>query len=72
MRLLSKNRKSLISKNFFAKATSGLDRQQHRIAGYLGRKTQYWNRNAKITALALFCLVFGGICLLLFIRSVVH
>ncbi len=72
MRLLGKNRKSLINENFFAKTTAGLDRQQKRIAGYLGRKTQHWNRNAKITALIVFCLIFGGIYLLLLICGIVH
>jgi hypothetical protein len=45
---------------------------QRRLADYLGRKTQYWDRRSKLIALALFCLLFGGICLLLFIKAIIH
>jgi len=36
-----------------------LQRQQ-KIAGYLNRKTQHWNKTSKLLALALFILLFGG------------
>jgi len=43
---------------------------QARIANYLNRKTAYWNKRAKITALLLFCLAFGGISLYLLIKAI--
>jgi hypothetical protein len=44
-------------------------RKQTRIAGYLNRKTQYWNKASKTTALCLFCLLFGGISLYFILKS---
>ena len=44
-------------------------RRQSRIAGYLNRKTQYWNKASKLIALLLFCLLFGSLCLYLIIKS---
>jgi len=51
---------------------ASLDMQQRKVAGYLGRKTQYWNRSSKLIALALFCLVFGGLSLLLLLKAIIH
>ncbi len=48
------------------------ERQQRKVAAYLSRKTQYWNRGSKITALTLFCLLFGGCCLLLLLKAIIH
>jgi hypothetical protein len=45
-------------------------RRQTQVANYLNRKTAYWNRSAKITALVLFCLAFGGISLYLLIKAI--
>jgi hypothetical protein len=45
-------------------------RRQTRVADYLNRKTQYWNRSSKLIALFLFCLVFGGISLYLLLRAI--
>lgn len=45
-------------------------RRQTRIAGYLNRKTQHWNRASKIIALLLFMLLFGGMCLYFIIKSI--
>ncbi|WP_259070343.1 hypothetical protein HDF24_14630 [Mucilaginibacter sp. X4EP1] len=52
---------------FADKIGMAITHRQTQIATYLNRKTQYWNRASKITALIIFCLVFGGasICLLL-------
>jgi hypothetical protein len=46
--------------------------RQLQVSGYLNRKTQYWNRASKLTALFLFCLLFGGCCLLLLIKAIIH
>ncbi|EHQ24665.1 hypothetical protein [Mucilaginibacter paludis] len=46
--------------------------KQRKAADYLSRKTQYWNRNSKIVALVIFCLLFGGACLLLLIKAIIH
>ncbi|WP_426672015.1 hypothetical protein ACPPVU_12350 [Mucilaginibacter sp. McL0603] len=49
-----------------------VERKQRKAAAYLSRKTQYWNRSSKIIALALFCLLFGGCCLLLLLNAIIH
>lgn len=49
-----------------------LDKRQRAFVDFLARKTQYWNRNSKIIALVLFILLFGGCCLLLFIKAIIH
>ncbi|MFA6084658.1 hypothetical protein [Mucilaginibacter sp.] len=46
--------------------------RQTRIAAYLNRKTQHWNRASKIVALLLFTLLFGAICLYFIIKSFNH
>lgn len=51
---------------------SGLDKRQRKMAKFLGRRTQYWNRSSWLTALALFILLFGGCCLLLCIKAFIH
>lgn len=48
------------------------EQNQRNAANYLSRKTQYWNRSSKIIALVLFCLLFGGGCLLLLIKAIIH
>lgn len=47
------------------KVAAAIVNRQTRVANYLNRKTQYWNKSSKIIALALFSLVFGGISLYL-------
>ncbi|QEM03079.1 hypothetical protein DIU31_005930 [Mucilaginibacter rubeus] len=49
-----------------------LTAKQRKVADYLDRKTLYWNRNSKIIALVIFCLLFGGACLLLLIKAIIH
>jgi hypothetical protein len=49
-----------------------MQRYQARVSGYLNRKTQYWNRASKLTALILFCLLFGGCCLLFLVKAIIH
>jgi hypothetical protein len=49
-----------------------IEQNQRKAAAYLSRKTQYWNRSSKIMALALFCLLFGGCCLLLLLKGIIH
>jgi len=44
-------------------------RCQRRVANWLQRKTQHWNRASKLIALYLFCLLFGGFSLWLLIRA---
>jgi hypothetical protein len=44
--------------------------KQTQIAKYLNRKTQYWNTTSKLLALLVFCLLFGGACLYLIIKSI--
>jgi hypothetical protein len=44
-------------------------RKQTKMANYLNRKTAYWNTASKVIALALFCLLFGSICLYFIIKS---
>ena len=48
---------------------AALIRRQTQAAGYLNRKTQYWNGTSKLIALILFCLLFGGFCLYLLISA---
>jgi hypothetical protein len=49
-----------------------IHRRKLQVSGYLNRKTQYWNRASKLTALFLFCLLFGGCCLLLLLKAIIH
>jgi hypothetical protein len=49
-----------------------IHKRQLQVSGYLNRKTQYWNRTSKLTALFLFCLLFGGCCLLLLLKAIIH
>jgi len=44
--------------------------KQTQIAGFLNRKTQHWNKASKLIALALFVLVFGGLCIYLIIKHI--
>ena len=41
-----------------------------RLAGTLNRKTEYWNRSSKLIALLVFCLLFGGMSLYLFLKAI--
>jgi len=43
--------------------------RQTKLAGFLNRKTQHWNRAAKLTALVLFLLVFGALSCYYIIKS---
>lgn len=72
MKLFRKNKRTLIDQNALSKLGIALDLRQKKLANYLGRRTQYWNRSAKITALAIFCLLFGGACLVLILHAVIH
>ncbi|XHR95559.1 hypothetical protein ACFJIV_02305 [Mucilaginibacter sp. UC70_90] len=49
-----------------------IQKRQLQVSAYLNRKTQYWNRASKLTALFLFCLLFGGCCLLLLLKAIIH
>jgi hypothetical protein len=55
-----------------AQFKASMEMRQRQFAGYLGRKTQYWNRASKLTALLLFVAVFGGCCLLLILKAIIH
>lgn len=44
-------------------------RVQRRVAGWLDRKTQHWNKTSRLIALFLFCLLFGGFSLWLLISA---
>ena len=45
-------------------------RRQSQLAAYLNRKTQHWNKASKLTALLVFCLVFGSLCLYFILKSI--
>ncbi|MGN6398701.1 MAG: hypothetical protein ACTHMI_24235 [Mucilaginibacter sp.] len=47
-----------------------IGRRTHRLAAWLNRRTQHWNKTSKVIALALFMLVFGAFCLLTLIKSI--
>jgi len=49
-----------------------IQKRQLQVSGYLNRKTQYWNRTSKLTALLVFCVLFGGCCLLLLLKAIIH
>jgi len=72
MKQFGKHKRGGLDQSIIARACSAIDHHQRKFAGYLDLKTQYWNRSAKITALAIFCLVFGGIFLLLLFRAITH
>ena len=57
---------------FSVQVRRSVEQKQRVAAAYLARKTQYWNRSSKIIALALFCLLFGGGCLLLLLKAIIH
>ena len=51
------------------KVAAAIVQRQMKIAAWLGRKTQYWNKTSKLVALFLFCLSFGGFSLWLLIKA---
>lgn len=61
-----------IERPFLTRLRLAIEIKQRRAAGYLGRKTQCWNRSSKLIALALFCLVFGGISLAILLTAILH
>jgi hypothetical protein len=44
-------------------------KRQRKLADWLERKTQYWNKASKLIALYLFCLLFGGLSLWLLMKA---
>jgi hypothetical protein len=58
-----------VQERFADKIGMGIIRRQTKIAAYLNRKTQYWNKSSKLIALALFTLLFGGLCLFLLLTN---
>jgi hypothetical protein len=72
MRFFKKKKRTLIGEGALTKLSVAIDQKQKRLAEYLGKQTAYWNRSAKITALAIFCLLFGGACMLLLIHAIIH
>ena len=73
MSLFKKRKTGNIAGNAALSKIRNLIAKRHRqAADYLGRKTQYWNRNSKIIALVIFCLIFGGSFLLLLIKAIIH
>ncbi|MBB6108677.1 hypothetical protein SAMN05421821_10288 [Mucilaginibacter lappiensis] len=73
MRLFKRRKTGSIADNHaLVKASMFIAEKQRKAAEYLGRKTQYWNRNSKIIALVIFCLLFGGAYLLLLINAIIH
>jgi hypothetical protein len=69
MKLKKKNKRSLINRISLNGLSKAVYQRQMKFADYLGRQTQHWNRNAKITALAIFSLLFGGACIILLIKA---
>ncbi len=51
------------------RVAEGIIGKQRRFAGYLERKTRYWNRASKLTALILLCILFGGPSLYLLLQA---
>lgn len=72
MKLFRKNQRSVTEQNTLTRMSGAIAQRQRKLADYLDRKTQYWNESAKITALVIFCLLFGGTCLLLIIHAINH
>jgi hypothetical protein len=54
---------------FWSAVKRRVEDRLRQCAAYLDRKTLYWNRGSKLLALALFCLVFGSVCLWLLMRA---
>jgi hypothetical protein len=72
MRLFRKRAKATADNALFIRIADTVHRRQLQASGYLNRKTRYWNRTSKLTALFLFCLLFGGCCLLLLLKVIIH
>ena len=75
MRLFKRKKASTAKhrENALATQVAGyVHRRQKQVSGYLNRKTQYWNHASKLTALFLFCLLFGGFCLYMLIKTIIH
>jgi hypothetical protein len=75
MRLFKRKKTSTAKyrENALAMQVAGyIQRKQTQVSGYLNRKTQYWNRASKLAALFLFCLLFGGFCLFMLIKAIIH
>lgn len=56
---------------WLSRLRSGLEMRQHRVADWLGRKTQYWSKSSWLVALGLFVALFGGCCLWLILKVMV-
>lgn len=52
-----------------ARIAGSILRRQTRLAQYLNRKTQHWNKASKLTALGVFVLLFGGVSLWFIIHA---
>jgi len=75
MRLFKRKKESTAKhrENALATQIGGyIHQRQTQVSGYLNRKTQYWNHASKLTALFLFCLLFGGFCLFMLIKAIIH
>jgi hypothetical protein len=69
MRLFNKQKQVERQNRIAGQIETALIRREKKIAGYLNRKTQHWNRASKITLLFLICLLFGGASLWLLIGA---
>ena len=65
----AKVEKDLLVERLANRLAMAIVRRQLKIAGWLERKTQYWNRSSKLIALVVFCLLFGGFCLWLLVGA---
>jgi hypothetical protein len=65
-----RKRRALTAKqeNAANRMASAIVRRQTRLANYLNRKTQYWNKASKLLLLALLILLLGGFSLYQFIQ----
>jgi hypothetical protein len=75
MKLFSKRKRVMAARRdnpLFIRIADTVHRQQLQVSGYLNRKTQYWNRASKLTALFVFCVLFGGCCLLLLLKAIIN
>ena len=73
MRLFRKrNKDKRQPANWLIQLRQCLEQRQLKLAGFLSRRTQYWNRLSWIIALVSFILLFGGCCLFLCIKAFIH
>jgi hypothetical protein len=71
MKFFKKNQQNINPKSeaLAVRIAGRIIQRQIKLANFLNRKTQHWNRTAKLTALVLFLLVFGALSCYYIIKS---